>query len=181
LGSTIKLPARALVVLCGPAACGKTTFAAKHFAATQVVSSDACRSLVSDDPGNHACSADAFAVLYAIVRARLKFDRLTVVDSTALSADSRKRLLKIAGEFDAPAVLIFFRVPLAVCLERNRRRPRRVPAAVIERQCEQANEAAARIGHERFARVYELDAVEIDTAQVQIGAADTRRCPGARK
>jgi len=169
MAQTLDIPSDALVVLCGPTGSGKSTFAAKHFGRTQIVSSDECRELVTDDPASQACSGDAFAILYAIARARLNFRRLTVVDSTALSSDSRRNLLKIADECGTPTVLIFFRVPREVCLARNERRQRRVPVEVIERQCEEADEAASRIHEERFGRVYELTTANIDTAEVVMG------------
>lgn len=51
----VTLPPRSLVVLCGPAGAGKSTFAgsvvrSNGLASTTVVSSDACRVLLCDDP-----------------------------------------------------------------------------------------------------------------------------------
>ncbi len=48
----IKVPRRTLLVLCGPAACGKSTFVAQRFGATTIVSSDYCRALICDDIAN---------------------------------------------------------------------------------------------------------------------------------
>lgn len=45
----ITVPALSLVVLIGPSGSGKSTFAGKHFQPTEVLSSDYCRGLVSDD------------------------------------------------------------------------------------------------------------------------------------
>ena len=44
----LSLPDRCLVVLIGPAGSGKTTFARKHFRATQVLSSDAFRAMLGE-------------------------------------------------------------------------------------------------------------------------------------
>ena len=44
-----QLPELSLVVLIGPSGSGKSTFARKHFRPTEVLSSDTCRGLVSDD------------------------------------------------------------------------------------------------------------------------------------
>ena len=46
---TLTLPELCLVVLIGPSGSGKSTFARKHFKPTEVISSDFCRGLVSDD------------------------------------------------------------------------------------------------------------------------------------
>ena len=45
----LKVPELCLVVLVGPSGSGKSTFARKHFKPTEVISSDFCRGLVSDD------------------------------------------------------------------------------------------------------------------------------------
>ena len=47
--TTIAVPEFSLIVLIGPSGCGKSTFARDHFLPTEVVSSDFCRALVSDD------------------------------------------------------------------------------------------------------------------------------------
>jgi protein phosphatase len=45
----IDLPEPSLVVLVGASGSGKSSFAARHFAPTEVISSDFCRGLVADD------------------------------------------------------------------------------------------------------------------------------------
>ena len=55
----IQIPELCLVVLIGPSGCGKSTFARKHFKPTEVLSSDFCRGLVSDDENNYAYPVDA--------------------------------------------------------------------------------------------------------------------------
>jgi protein phosphatase len=72
----IILPRNTLVLLCGPAGCGKSTFAARHFLPTQIVSSDECRALVSDDPVNQAVSGHAFDLMHFIVDYRLVVGRV---------------------------------------------------------------------------------------------------------
>src|SRR6476661_4272281 len=92
---TITLPREALVVLAGPSGSGKSTFARRHFGPTQVVSSDAMRALISDDEADQSVSDLAFQVLYDLIAKRLALRRLTVVDSTALSAAVRRDLLRL--------------------------------------------------------------------------------------
>ena len=86
----LTLPELSLVVLIGASGSGKSTFAAKHFKATEVISSDFCRALVSDDENNQAASEAAFEVLYNIVSQRLKLAKLTVVDATNVQESARK-------------------------------------------------------------------------------------------
>ncbi len=59
----IFIPNLSLVILIGPSGFGKTTFARKHFLPTEVLSSDACRGMVSDDENNQAVTNEAFALL----------------------------------------------------------------------------------------------------------------------
>jgi protein phosphatase len=60
----ISIPELSLVLLVGPSGSGKSTFARKHFLATEVVSSDFCRALVSDDENDQSATSDAFDVLH---------------------------------------------------------------------------------------------------------------------
>jgi len=50
----ISIPELSLVLLVGPSGCGKSSFARKHFLPTEVVSSDFCRALVSDDENDQS-------------------------------------------------------------------------------------------------------------------------------
>ncbi|MGZ6345348.1 MAG: AAA family ATPase, partial [Candidatus Limnocylindrales bacterium] len=57
---SIELPVPCLVLLVGPTGAGKTTFAARHFRPTEVLSSDRFRALVADDEADLSATADAF-------------------------------------------------------------------------------------------------------------------------
>ena len=77
----IRVPDNGLVVLVGVTGSGKSHFARKHFKSTQVVSSDYCRGVVSDDENDQSATADAFELLHYIVAKRLRRGLLTVVDA----------------------------------------------------------------------------------------------------
>ena len=64
----ITIPELSLVVLIGPSGCGKSSFARAHFKPTEVLSSDFCRGLVSDDENAQAATKDAFEVLHFVAR-----------------------------------------------------------------------------------------------------------------
>src|SRR5215472_11392464 len=50
----ITIPELSLVALIGPSGCGKSSFARAHFKPTEVLSSDFCRGLVSDDENDQS-------------------------------------------------------------------------------------------------------------------------------
>ena len=86
----ITIPELSLVVLIGASGSGKSTFARQHFKPTEVLSSDFCRGLVSDDENDQAATKDAFDVLHFIAARRLEAGKLTVVDATNVQPEARK-------------------------------------------------------------------------------------------
>ncbi len=164
----IELPADALVVLIGAAGCGKSTFAAKHFLTTRIVSSDECRALVSDDPDNGRASADAFALMHFIIEKRLKRGRLTVADATNVRLGKRAPLLHLAEHYRRPAVAIVFDLPEAVCQSRNKLREERVvPFAAIRGHLKDLRASLPGLADEGFSAVHVLKSVEdADSAEV---------------
>src|ERR1700730_15341472 len=92
----ISIPNLSVVVLIGPSGSGKSTFARKHFLPTEVLSSDACRGMVSDDENNQAVTPEAFALLPFIAAQRLALGRLTVIDATNVQPEARKPLVELA-------------------------------------------------------------------------------------
>ncbi len=154
-GIQLVLPPSALVALVGPAGAGKTTFAAAHFKASEVLSSDQCRLLVSDDESDQSASAAAFAVLYFIAARRARRGRLTVVDATNVRPADRQRVVWLGQRYKRPAVAIVFGLPLEICLARNAARTgRRVEDGVIREQWKQMPASAESVGGEGFSAVY---------------------------
>src|SRR6478736_9247173 len=96
----LEIPAASLVVLVGISGSGKSTFAAEHFGPYEVISSDHCRGLVSDDPNSQAATADAFEVLEFVAAKRLRAGRLTVVDATSVQPAARRKLIDLARRHD---------------------------------------------------------------------------------
>jgi protein phosphatase len=94
----ISFPELSLILLVGPSGCGKSTFARKHFKSTEVLSSDFCRGLVSNDENDQSATKEAFELLHFILRKRLAAGHLTVIDATNVQPESRKPLVEIARE-----------------------------------------------------------------------------------
>src|SRR5688500_16603399 len=116
----ISIPELSLVVLIGPSGCGKSSFARKHFLPTEVLSSDYCRGLVSDDENDQAATKDAFDVLRYIAAKRLAAGKLTVVDATNVQKEARAPLVALARQYHCLPVAIALELPEKVCLERNK-------------------------------------------------------------
>lgn len=161
-----------LVVLVGAAGSGKSTFARRHFRPTQVVSADACRALVSDEPLDQSASEDAFDLLRCIVRKRLRRRLLTVVDATSVREADRAPLLALARTNDVRPVAVVFDLPLDVCLEQNRSRVEgRVPDRVVREQVADLRDGLERLG-EGFSLVHKLSSrEEVRSAEVMCESA----------
>jgi protein phosphatase len=153
----IAIPPGALILLVGPSGSGKTTYAAAHFARTEVVSSDECRALVSDDETNMDATAAAFRVLHTIARERLRLGKLTVIDATNVRADKRARLLKLARERGRATIAIVFELPDNEYLERNRERPARsIPESAVIAQIADMRRTRAAIDGEGFDAIHRV-------------------------
>jgi predicted kinase len=163
----IRLFRPSLAVLCGPAACGKSTFAARHFRPTQVISSDYCRALVCDDEGDQRYHQQAFALVDFLIGQRLSINRLCVVDSTALAPGARKSLLELGRKFGVRIELFIFDVPIATCLDFDRKRKRSVGPKVIEEHFQLFSQARAAIGSEGFDRILELRPEDLESVQIE--------------
>ncbi|MFD0903640.1 polynucleotide kinase-phosphatase [Actinomadura sediminis] len=167
-GREIRLPETGLVVLVGVSGSGKSHFARRHFKPTQIVSSDFCRGVVSDDENDQSATGDAFDLLHYIVGTRLRRGLLTVVDATNVQTKSRQRLLALAKEHNVLSAAIVLDVPESVAAERNAARPDRadLPAHVLPRQRRELRRGLRSLGRE-FRRAYVLDGVEeIDAATI---------------
>jgi protein phosphatase len=154
---TLKIPQLSLVVLIGPSGSGKSTFARTRFQPTEVLSSDACRGLVSDDENNQAATSDAFSVLHFIAARRLARGKLTVVDATNVQEEAREPLVALAREYHVLPVAIVFDVPERVCQDRNRTRSdRNFGPHVIRQQSSQLRRSIRNLDREGFRHVFVL-------------------------
>ncbi|MCK7491744.1 MAG: AAA family ATPase [Comamonadaceae bacterium] len=164
----IAVPKLSLVVLIGPSGSGKSTFARRHFLPTEVLSSDECRGLVSDDENDLAVTNEAFEVLHFIAAKRLAGGRLTVVDATNVQPEARKPLVALAREFHCLPVAIVFDLPEKLCQERNRgRSDRDIGPHVIRGQASQMRRGLRGLQREGFRHVFVLKSPEdVDAAVV---------------
>jgi protein phosphatase len=154
----IKIPKLSFVVLIGTSGSGKSTFARRHFAATEVLSSDYCRGLVSDDENSTAATNDAFDVLHFIASKRLAAGKLTVVDATNVQPEARKPLVELARKYHVLPVAIVLNLPEDLCHGRNRDRPNRdFGPHVVRNQRSQLRRSIRGLKREGFRHIFELE------------------------
>ena len=179
---TLKLPEFAFVVLIGASGSGKSTFARKHFKPTEVVSSDTCRGLVSDDENSLAATGDAFDLVRFIAAKRLKNLKTVVVDATSVRREDRKPLLELAREYHCLSVAIVFDLPESVSHERNRSRPERdFGPHVVRHQAKNLKRGLKGLKREGFRYVYTFKSAEdVDAAELERQPlwTDKRGVPG---
>jgi protein phosphatase len=165
---SIEIPDFSLVVLIGATGAGKSTFAARHFLPTEVVSSDRCRALVCDSETDFDASGDAFDLVSEIAGKRLKNRRLVVIDATNLRAADRKGYIALARRWHALPVAIVLDPGIDVCIERNKTRPDRpFGGRVVQRMVFEIRRGLGGLEREGFRHVFKFASAEtIDTAAI---------------
>ncbi len=164
----LSIPRRSLVVLIGLPASGKSTFAAKHFWQSSVVSSDLCRRLVSDSEDNQFASSQAFEVMEVIIVKRMELGRLAVADAMHLRPAWRAGWLALARQHEYPAYAIVLDVPPAVCIQRDASRPRQVGAEVILNNARRMAFTLDDLLREGFTGAWRLGMDVIDRCRVEV-------------
>jgi len=165
----IKIPNLSLVVLIGPSGSGKSTFAHTHFLATEILSSDGCRAMVSDDENDQAVTKDAFELLRFIAGKRLALGRLTVIDATNVQPEARKPFVELARRYHCLPVAVVLDLPEKVCHERNRLRPDRdFGPHVVRNQVSQLRRSLRGLRKEGFRYIFVMETPEeVDAAIVE--------------
>jgi protein phosphatase len=168
----LTIPEFSLVVLIGASGSGKSTFARTHFPKFEVISSDFCRGLVSDDENNQAVSKDAFEVLHFIAGKRLEAGKLTVVDATNVQPEDRKVLVQLARKYHCFPAAIVLNLPEQLCHDRNQQRSdRNFGIHVVRRHTQNLKRSLRGLEREGFRYVHILNSVE------EINAVEIERQP----
>lgn len=164
----LPIPELAVVALIGPSGSGKSTFARKHFRATEILSSDFCRGLVSDDENSQAATNDAFEVLHFIASKRLAAGKLVVIDATNVQIEARKPIIALARRYHCLPVAIVFDMPERLCQDRNRERSdRNFGPHVVRQHSQQLRRSLRGLEREGFRKVHILrNPEEVDAAEI---------------
>jgi alkanesulfonate monooxygenase SsuD/methylene tetrahydromethanopterin reductase-like flavin-dependent oxidoreductase (luciferase family)/predicted kinase len=176
------IPDPALVVLVGPSGSGKSTWAAARYRPAEIVSSDHLRGIVGSGEHDLDASADAFALLDAIVAARLRRGLTTVIDTLGFDAERRRGHRELALRAGLPAVAVLFGTDPAECRRRNRLRTRPVPATVLDAQLRRVPGAAGQLADEGWLVIEPADDLVVEpshSAGSTSAAADQRDRPAA--
>ena len=126
---------KALVILCGPPASGKSTWG-KRFAAENdltYVSTDEIRAEIGAGEGDQTVSAAAFALARGRVSAALGAGRSAMIDDTNVNRKSRRDWIMLGRGHGAFITAVAFEVPKDELLERDAKRERHVGPEIIER------------------------------------------------
>ncbi|HWM22265.1 MAG TPA: TIGR03560 family F420-dependent LLM class oxidoreductase, partial [Ilumatobacteraceae bacterium] len=174
----LALPSPCVVVLVGPVASGKSTWAQQWFEPAQIVSSDALRALVGEGEHDLAASTDAFALLDDIVARRLRRRLTTVIDTLGLDADQRRLWRERAAAAGLPCVAVVFDTPAQECRRRNGAREIAVRADVVANQLRRWPDVRSAVATEPWDDIVTPDPVALVPAALAPRPPPQRSQPG---
>ncbi len=138
-----------VVLAIGLPGSGKTTWFKRR--GVTPLSSDMLRTILFDDITDQRYSGLVFSTLRSLLRARLIAKMpWNYVDATNLSAHERRQWIKMAKSFGYEAQAVYFDVPLAVCMERNSKRERRVADDLMQKMAERLRPPSFREGFSKI-------------------------------
>ena len=166
------------MVLIGPSASGKSTWAEENFGQTEIVSSDELRSRVGIDETDQKAGAGAFELLERIVEERLRRRLTTVIDTTGLDSERRISWIESASSASMPVFAVIFETDLETCLNRNDAREHPRPRQVVRRQHSRLKKVVAEVETEPYAAILRETAVRPSAARAVASATEGRHPVG---
>jgi protein phosphatase len=165
----ITIPELSLIVFIGASGSGKSSLARKHFQPTEVISSDYCRALISDNENDQSISKQAFEVVHFIATQRLKLGKLTAIDATNVQKEARKPLLQLARQYHVFPVAIVLDIPEKTCQQSNQTRPDRdFGSHVVARHSKLLKQSLRSLEKEGFRYVFHLKSEEeVETLEIE--------------
>jgi alkanesulfonate monooxygenase SsuD/methylene tetrahydromethanopterin reductase-like flavin-dependent oxidoreductase (luciferase family)/predicted kinase len=164
--SILSLPDPVVAMLVGPSGSGKSTWALQHFAANQVISSDALRASSGRGEDDLGASADAFALLRTVLAMRCKRKLSSVVDTLGFDESLRSEVISEACKAGLPVVAVVMDTPSQLCRSRNAERGKRIPVAVLNEQFTKFQNVRELVLSESFTSIHVIEPHERVTAPV---------------
>lgn len=161
-----RLPAPSLIVLVGPGASGKSTWAEEHFAANEIVSSDALRAVVGTGPADQQGSEAAFDLLERIVAERISRQLTTVIDTLGFDTERRRAWIDLAHDQGLGVYAVLFETSADECLRRNEHREKRIPRSVLRKQVTRFTQVSGMVQNEGFDGVLRPRSVAVVPPQI---------------
>lgn len=138
-----------VVLTIGLPGSGKTTWYKRR--GVTPLSSDLLRTILFDDITEQRYQGLVFSTLRSLLRARLIAKMpWNYVDATNLSPHERRQWIRMAKSFGYEVQAVFFDVPLAVCMERNRKRERSVTDEVMQKMADRLKAPTFKEGFEKI-------------------------------
>jgi len=141
-----------IIITVGLPGSGKSTYLARL--GINAISSDEIRRLIADDPRDQSMNARIFATIRFLVRQRIAAGRPeTYVDATHLTRWERLPYIRLAQRHRCEIEVLFFDVPVEVCIQRNQGRDRIVPDQAILDMAANLQPPSAAEGFSRVLRI----------------------------
>lgn len=157
-------------MLIGGSSSGKSTFAKKHFKATEVISSDACRAEICGSENNMHYLSAGFELLESKLQVRLIKKQTAVIDATNLREQDREVYLDLAQAHKVEVMVIILNTPLDLCLKRYAKRTDRPVGLehVVRRHYLQLEKAISQIESDgRYYRVRILEPQDLKLLKIK--------------
>lgn len=125
-----------LAVMIGISGSGKSTYAngLKTSLKAELVETDAIRGELTGDPADQSQNYRVFQIAKKRVSDLLEQGKNVIIDATSVSVRDRSDWIQIGKTNNAEVRAYFIDTPIDICKKQNRKRERKVPDEVIDRQ-----------------------------------------------